>query len=126
VGPCFQQLAGLLGCAAEFDSQLAVFSLLDLIVDRLSEGVKPYAPGLLALLPSVWQQAEGQSLLRMQVSGAGRQGGKERRRDAPYQLFLCHHHTRQLCVSPLCAFASWKMPPSATQLTNPACAHPAV
>ncbi|KAL4857594.1 Importin-11 [Chlorella vulgaris] len=67
VGPCFQQLAGLLGCAAEFDSQLAVFSLLDLIVDRLSEGVKPYAPGLLALLPSVWQQAEGQSLLRMQV-----------------------------------------------------------
>lgn len=67
VPPCFQQLASLLSSAEEFDSQLAAFSLLDLIVDRLADGVKPYAPGLLALLPSVWQQAEGQSLLRIQV-----------------------------------------------------------
>lgn len=60
--------------------QLAAFSLLDLIVDRLADGVKPYAPGLLALLPSVWQQAEGQSLLRIQarttfVSIGGQQVG---------------------------------------------------
>lgn len=73
VAPCFQQLAGLLSSAAEFDSQLAAFSLLDLVVDRLADGARPYAPGLLALLPSVWQQAEGQSLLRIQVR-YGRRG----------------------------------------------------
>lgn len=69
VAPTFQQLAGLLSSSCEFDSQLAAFSLLDLVVDRLADGVRPYAPGLLALLPSVWQQAEGQSLLRIQVGG---------------------------------------------------------
>ena len=76
VAPCFQQLAALLSGASEFDSQLAAFSLLDLVVDRLAEGVRPYAPGLLALLPSVWQQAEGQSLLRIQVCVAGGDGGQ--------------------------------------------------
>ena len=74
VAPCFQQLAALLSGASEFDSQLSAFSLLDLVVDRLADGVRPYAPGLLSLLPSVWQQAERQSLLRIQVCG-GWDGG---------------------------------------------------
>lgn len=37
------------------------------LLRRLADSVKPYAPGLLGLLPTVWQQAEGQSLLRIQV-----------------------------------------------------------
>ena len=77
VAPCFQQLAALLSGASEFDSQLAAFSLLDLVVDRLADGVRPYAPGLLSLLPSVWQQAEGQSLLRIQVCGGWGWGPKQ-------------------------------------------------
>ncbi|KAL3137934.1 hypothetical protein ABBQ38_005181 [Trebouxia sp. C0009 RCD-2024] len=67
VGPCFQLLANFMLSAAEFDSQLQIFGLMNLIIDRLGDSVKPYAEGLLRLLPSVWQDAEGQSLLRIQV-----------------------------------------------------------
>lgn len=67
VGPCFKHSAELLQSAAEFDSQLEVFNLVNLIIDRLADGVKPYAEGLLQLMPTVWQASEGQSLLRIQV-----------------------------------------------------------
>lgn len=43
---------------------------MNLIIDRLGDSVKPFAEGLLRLLPSVWQDAEGQSLLRIQVTAA--------------------------------------------------------
>ena len=46
---------------------MQVFNLFNLIIERLGDDVKPYAPGILQLLPAVWQQAEGQSLLRIQV-----------------------------------------------------------
>lgn len=44
-----------------------IFGLMNLIIDRLGDSVKPFASGLLALFPQVWQDAEGQSLLRIQV-----------------------------------------------------------
>lgn len=40
---------------------------MNLIIDRLGDSVKPFAEGLLRLLPEIWQDAEGQSLLRIQV-----------------------------------------------------------
>ena len=40
---------------------------MNLIIGRLGDSVKPFAEGLLQLLPEVWQDAEGQSLLRIQV-----------------------------------------------------------
>lgn len=43
-----------------------MFNLFNLIIERLGDDVKPYGPGILQLLPAVWQ-AEGQSLLRIQV-----------------------------------------------------------
>ena len=46
---------------------------MNLIIDRLGDSIKPFAEGLLQLLPEVWQDAEGQSLLRIQVSLASRQ-----------------------------------------------------
>ena len=46
---------------------LQVFNLFNLIIERLGDDVRPYGPGILQLLPAVWQQAEGQSLLRIQV-----------------------------------------------------------
>ena len=50
---------------------LQVFNLFNLIIERLGEDAKPYGPGILQLLPAVWQQAEGQSLLRIQVNSQG-------------------------------------------------------
>lgn len=44
-----------------------VFSLLNLTIERLGPEVIPHVGALLPLLPEVWQQAEGQSLLRIQV-----------------------------------------------------------
>ena len=44
-----------------------VFSLLNLIVERLGPDVKPFCPVILQLMPRVWEAAEGQSLLRIQV-----------------------------------------------------------
>lgn len=49
---------------------LQVFNLFNLIIERLGDNVKPYGPGILQLLPTVWQQAEGQSLLRIQACTA--------------------------------------------------------
>jgi hypothetical protein len=46
---------------------LQAFNLINLIIDRLGVSIRPYAPGLLQLLPAVWERAEGQSLLRIQV-----------------------------------------------------------
>ncbi len=49
---------------------LQIFGLVNMIIDRLDDSVKPFAEGLLRLLPDIWQDAEGQSLLRIQVSPA--------------------------------------------------------
>ncbi len=46
---------------------LQVFHVFNMIVEQLAEGIRPFAEGILQLLPSVWQQAEGQSLLKIQV-----------------------------------------------------------
>jgi len=47
-----------------------VFSLLNLIIERLGPEVRPFCDAILQLLPSVWRSAEGQSLLRIQVLAA--------------------------------------------------------
>ena len=67
VPTCFQLLAALLQEVGEFEAQVEIFALINLIIDRLGEGAAAYAAGLLSLLPSVWESAEGQSLLRIQV-----------------------------------------------------------
>lgn len=60
-------VAHRLSSTEELDSQALLFSLVNLVVDRLGTEVVPHAPGLLALLPAVWEAADGQELLRMQV-----------------------------------------------------------
>ncbi len=49
---------------------MQVFSLLNLIIQRLGEDIRPFVEAILPLLPEVWQEAEGQSLLRIQVGGS--------------------------------------------------------
>ena len=45
-----------------------IFHVLTAIIERLGAEVQPFAAGFLQLLPSVWQQAEGQPMVRMQAS----------------------------------------------------------
>jgi hypothetical protein len=49
---------------------LQVFTLMNLIIERLGAEMQPYVSGLLQLLPRIWAMAEGQSLLRIQVGCA--------------------------------------------------------
>ncbi|KAK9822576.1 hypothetical protein WJX74_006339 [Apatococcus lobatus] len=67
VHACFQRLAGILNGSEEFDTQLAIFNFINVLVDRLGDEIKPLAPGLLQLIPGLWTTSEGQSLLRIQV-----------------------------------------------------------
>ena len=46
---------------------MQAFSLFSIIIDRLQDEVRPFAGGILHLLPEVWSDAEGQSLMRIQV-----------------------------------------------------------
>lgn len=46
---------------------LQVFNLINAIIDRLGDSIRPFAQGLMALLPQAWEAAEGHSLLRMQI-----------------------------------------------------------
>ena len=64
---CFQLLASILQEVSELETQIEIFSFINLIIDRLGEGAAVYAPGLLTLLPAIWAAAEGQSLLRIQI-----------------------------------------------------------
>lgn len=47
-----------------------VFNLFNMVIERLADGVRPFAEGILRLLPAVWHGAEGQSLLRIQACSA--------------------------------------------------------
>ncbi|GBF94095.1 hypothetical protein Rsub_07082 [Raphidocelis subcapitata] len=66
-GAVLSGLAAELMRSDELDTQTQVFSLLNLIVERLGPDVKPFCPVILQLMPRVWEAAEGQSLLRIQV-----------------------------------------------------------
>lgn len=46
------------------------FSLLNLVIERCSETLRPHALELAAAMPDMWGRAEGQSLLRIQVRHA--------------------------------------------------------
>ena len=65
--PVLRCLFDMTQLASEFDTQLQVFSLVSLIVERLAEKIQPYAGAILETLPLVWQHGESQTMLRMQV-----------------------------------------------------------
>jgi hypothetical protein len=67
VPTCLGLLIQFMQNAQEFDSKLQIFNLVSLIIDRLGEKIVPCVEKILALLPRVWQDSEGQSLLQIQV-----------------------------------------------------------
>lgn len=67
VPTCLELLFQFMNSAHEFDSKLQVFNLVSLVIDRLGEKILPCTQSLISFLPQVWQESEGQSLLRIQV-----------------------------------------------------------
>jgi hypothetical protein len=67
-----------------------VFSLLNLVIERLGPDVRPFCDAILQLLPRVWGAAEGQSLLRMQV-GPPSAGQRPSCREPGLGQGLCCH-----------------------------------
>jgi hypothetical protein len=46
---------------------MQIFNLINSIIEAMAENIKPVAGQITSLLPRVWQEADGQSLLRIQV-----------------------------------------------------------
>lgn len=67
VPTCLGLLIQFMQNAQEFDSKLQIFNLVSLIIDRLGGKIVPCVDKILAFLPQVWQDSEGQSLLQIQV-----------------------------------------------------------
>ena len=69
-GGVMQALASMLVTSDELDTQTQAFGLINLLIERLGSEVRPFCDAILSLLPGVWQAAEGQGLLRIQVLAA--------------------------------------------------------
>jgi len=59
-------IADLARCS-DYESQLEVFSVLNLVIDHLQERAKECAPMILQMIPQLWRESEGQGLLRIQI-----------------------------------------------------------
>ena len=62
-----QLLISILSNVSEYESQLEVFSVLNLVIDHLQEKTIECAPMILNMIPALWDSSEGQSLLRIQI-----------------------------------------------------------
>eukprot|EP00890_Picochlorum_soloecismus_P003878 jgi/Picsp_1/4491/NSC_06712-R1_armadillo beta-catenin-like repeat-containing protein len=60
-------LIQILSRSVDYESQLEVFSLLNLVIDHIGEGAQRCAPVILHMIASLWDASEGQSLLRIQI-----------------------------------------------------------
>ena len=75
--------------------KLQIFHVLAAIIERLGADVQPFTSGFLQLLPTVWQQAEGQQMVQMQVTASLNRACFCIKSDNP-QLVMPAHHTRVL------------------------------
>ena len=50
-----------------FVAQALVFQTVTIIVERMGDYVQPHAASIQAWLPAVWDNSQGQGMLRMQV-----------------------------------------------------------
>lgn len=60
-------LIGILSRSVDYESQLEVFSLLNLVIDHIGDGAKRCAPVILHMISSLWDASESQNLLRIQI-----------------------------------------------------------
>ncbi|KAG2435382.1 hypothetical protein HXX76_007454 [Chlamydomonas incerta] len=64
---CLQLLLRVMGGSAELDTQKQAFGLLNLVIERCGEALRPHVGALAGALPALWEAAAGQSLLRIQI-----------------------------------------------------------
>ncbi|PNW86254.1 hypothetical protein CHLRE_02g078885v5 [Chlamydomonas reinhardtii] len=64
---CLQLLLQVMGGSAELDTQKQAFGLLNLVIERCGEALRPHVGALAGALPALWEAAAGQSLLRIQI-----------------------------------------------------------
>ncbi|KAG1675441.1 hypothetical protein FOA52_001739 [Chlamydomonas sp. UWO 241] len=67
VGPTMQLLVHMLKAADELDSQTASFNLMNLVIERMGDHIRPFVTPILQLMPQLWADAEGAPLVRIQV-----------------------------------------------------------
>jgi hypothetical protein len=53
--------------SSDYESQLEIFCVLNLVIDHLQERAMDCAPSILHMIPQLWQDSEGQGLLRIQI-----------------------------------------------------------
>ncbi len=42
---------------------------MNVVIERMGDLIRPHVGSVLALMPTLWKEAEGQSLVRMQARG---------------------------------------------------------
>jgi hypothetical protein len=57
----------MLKAADELDSQTASFNLMNLVIERMGDHIRPFVTPILQLMPQLWADAEGAPLVRIQV-----------------------------------------------------------
>ena len=67
MGAALEALVGFLKAADQHDTQLQVFNVTCLIVQRMGNRIGPCFDGLLSVLPAIWDENQGHTLLRVQV-----------------------------------------------------------
>ena len=67
MGAALEALVSFLKTAEQHDTQLQVFNVTCLIVQRMGNRIGPCFDGLLSVLPSIWDDNQGHTLLRVQV-----------------------------------------------------------
>ncbi|KAG2485576.1 hypothetical protein HYH03_015738 [Edaphochlamys debaryana] len=64
---CLTLLLQRMGDTAELDTQKQAFGLLNMVIERCGEALRPHCLALAGALPGLWEAAAGQSLLRIQI-----------------------------------------------------------
>ncbi|KAG2446835.1 hypothetical protein HYH02_008395 [Chlamydomonas schloesseri] len=64
---CLQLLLHVMGGSSELDTQKQAFGLLNMVIERCGEALRPHVGALAGALPALWEAAAGQSLLRIQI-----------------------------------------------------------
>lgn len=67
VGEIFVRLFALLGQVTHIDSKIVLLRTVAVVADRIGARVSPYADTVLEMLPSLWEEAGEQQLLRVTI-----------------------------------------------------------
>ena len=67
VSPALQLVIRILTSSRELDTQTQAFNLMNLIIERMGDYVQPLSLSILGLMPQLWHESQGSSLVRIQI-----------------------------------------------------------